>query len=76
MDVLNIGSCRFTADALPDVMRLIESTSLKTIVMNGNSAAFGDANANQQFVAQLFRSTTIQELTGIAAPRTLAARQR
>lgn len=67
MEVLNIRENLITLEGLPDVMRLIESTHLNTINLLENNDAFHNDIANQQFVAKLFKNTTIQDMPLLTA---------
>jgi Leucine Rich repeat len=61
IEVLDIGCNQITSVGFSDIMRLIESTRVKTISFWGNRV-FDNENANQQLVAKLHKNTHVQTL--------------
>jgi Leucine Rich repeat len=72
MHVLDLRNNDITSAGLVDVMRLIDSTWLHKIGFLGSDYnVFDNRRSTREFVATLERSSTVQELLGIAEVRDL-----
>jgi Leucine Rich repeat len=66
LEILDIQDNGITSAGLDDIMRLLESTQLKTITLWGNRDIFNDIDATQRFVSTLqHKESSVQQLPGI-----------